>query len=283
MLGPRGKLLNHLERELPEGLLVDTAWLKRQGYSRQLLSHYVRAGWLEKPERGVYRRRRGIPSWQQAVISLQVLLLDSPLTVGGRTALELQGYTHYLQQLAKEIHLYGPKPPPRWLYRLPVDVTFVYHSDRRLFPDSSSWRDAGSLKRDLARGYAPKNAVVRSGFVELPWGQWDWPMTMSSPERAVFELVDELPSRESFHQVDKLFEGLTGLSPTRLQALLAECKSVKVKRLFFFFANRHQHAWLKRLDLKSVDIGTGKRSLVRGGKLDPATQITVPEDLDAVR
>ena len=39
-------------------------------------------------------------------------------------------------------------------------------------------------------------------------------------------------------QVDKLFEGLTNLSPHRLMALLGDCRSVKVKRLFFFFAAR---------------------------------------------
>jgi hypothetical protein len=68
-----------------------------------------------------------------------------------------------------------------------------------------------------------------------------------------------------------------------LQRLLAGCHSVKVKRLFFYFADRHSHAWLKRLDRKAVDLGEGKRMLVRGGKLDKTYQITVPGDLDAVQ
>ena len=55
----------------------------------------------------------------------------------------------------------------------------------------------------------------------------------------MLELLDELPERETFHQVDMLMEGLTNLSPRRLQKLLADCRSVKVKRLFFFFADRH--------------------------------------------
>ena len=52
-----------------------------------------------------------------------------------------------------------------------------------------------------------------------PWGQWDWPLTLSTLERAGLELLDELPERESFHQVDKLMEGLSNLSPRRLQKL----------------------------------------------------------------
>jgi hypothetical protein len=98
----------------------------------------------------------------------------------------------------------------------------------------------------------------------------------------MLELLDELPEHESFHQADMLMEGLANLSPRRLQGLLEACRSVKVKRLFFFFADRHRHAWLKKLDKSKVDLGSGKRMLVRGGKLDRTYQITVPEDLHGV-
>jgi len=97
----------------------------------------------------------------------------------------------------------------------------------------------------------------------------------------LLELLDELPRRESFHQVDMLVEGLRTLSPRRIQTLLADCKSIKVKRLFFWFAERHQPSWLKQIDRASIDLGTGKRMLVKGGKLDQKYLITVPDDLNA--
>lgn len=56
---------------------------------------------------------------------------------------------------------------------------------------------------------------------------------------------------------------------------------MKVKRLFFYFADRHNHAWLKRLNKEAVDLGHGKRMLVKGGVLDPTYQ-TVPEDLNGL-
>jgi hypothetical protein len=56
---------------------------------------------------------------------------------------------------------------------------------------------------------------------------------------------------------------------------------VKVKRLFLWFAERHQHAWLKKLDRKDVELRHGKRMLVKGGNLDPKFNITVPESIDA--
>jgi Transcriptional regulator, AbiEi antitoxin, Type IV TA system len=39
-------------------------------------------------------------------------------------------------------------------------------------------------------------------------------------------------------------------------------------------ADRHQHAWLKRLDKDAIDLGEGKRMLVKGGKLNKPYQIT---------
>ena len=54
----RGKLLNQLADMLPEGMLIDAAWLKAHGYSPQLQHQYVKSGWLEQPARGVFRRPR---------------------------------------------------------------------------------------------------------------------------------------------------------------------------------------------------------------------------------
>ena len=104
-------------------------------------------------------------------------------------------------------------------------------------------------------------------------------MTVSTPERAVLELLDELPQHESFDQVDVLMEGLSDLAPRRLQKLLVRCRSVKVKRLFFFFADRHRHAWLKHVDRTAIDLGSGKRMLVKDGRYDPTYEITVPKEL----
>jgi hypothetical protein len=210
------------------------------------------------------------------VISLQALL-EFPLVVGGRTALELHGYAHYLAQEIKEVHLYGPKRPPTWLNQLRLTTRFVYHNDQKLFRKNAIRRPLPNLdwKPD-------SNTDVHDSLVVQPWGQWDWPLTVSTPERAILELLDELPRRETFHQADMLMEGLATLSPGRLQELLDDCRSVKVKRLFFYFADRHRHTWLKRIDKNAVSLGQGKRELVKGGKLDKTYQITVPEEMNAV-
>ncbi len=128
---------------------------------------------------------------------------------------------------------------------------------------------------------SPRKSSGRPGVRVQPWGQWSWPLCLSSPERAILEVLYELPENESFHQADMLMEGLTNLSPTKLNALLTDCRNIKTKRLFLFFADRHNHAWNKRLDRETITLGSGKRVIAKGGRLDSHYHITVPRDLDA--
>lgn len=271
--------LNQLQHLLPEGLIVDSAWLKERGYSPQLLRKYVLSGWLERPFHGVYRKPGGKLLWQHVVISLQSLLLK-PLVVGGRTALSLHGFSHYLRQEEREVHLYGPDNPPSWLNKLTLPVRFLHHNSATLFANEPIHFGLTSLEWNLKDNSAHSADNLHGGsFRVMPWGPWEWPLTLSTPERAILEMLDGLPAHESFDETDKLFEGLNTLSPRRLQKLLSDCKSIKVKRLFFFFADRHNHPWRKHLHKESFDLGAGKRLLVHGGRLDPTYLITVPEEL----
>jgi len=274
--------LNWLQRFLPEGLLADATWLEDHGYSGALRNKYVAHGWLDRVARGVYRRpppqlpdgsaERGV-SWEGVVISLQTLL-DAKFVVGGRTALELQGFAHYLSSAPqREVHLYGTDKRPAWILKLNLESRFVLHNAKRLFPNDVVM-DADKEANDV---------LVRSSYVRQTRGKWEWPLVVSSSERAILELLDEMPERETFHQADMLFEGLRNLSPRKLQPLLQACRSVKVKRLFLWFAERHRPPWLSALDRSGIDLGKGKRMLVKGGKLDPKFNITVPESLDADR
>jgi hypothetical protein len=100
---------------------------------------------------------------------------------------------------------------------------------------------------------------------------------ISAPERAALEFLHTLkPSDSEYEHADLIFEGLRTLRPELVQSLLEGCTSVKVKRLFLHFAEKHQHPWLKRVALAKISLGTGKRVLVAGGRLDPKYLITVP-------
>ena len=60
-----------------------------------------------------------------------------------------------------------------------------------------------------------------------------------------------LAEHESFYSLDMVFEGLT--------SLLTICRRIKVRRLFFVLADRHDHAWRKHLNADALDFGTSER------------------------
>lgn len=255
------KLKSVLEA-VPAGFVVDASWLEAHGVSRFLTRKYIETGWLERLERGVFRRPAPHPApldWQTCLLSLQHIM-NYQVQAGGITALGLQGYSHYLPLGGRaSVWLYGDEIPP-WLPRLKLDAPLITRGlslfgDPTLGLADSKWGDPSAT---------------------LPWG---WALRLSSPERAIMEALDELPDHESFHNLDMVFEGLVTLSPRRLAALLHSCRKIKVIRLFFVFADRHNHPWRQHLDPDEFQLGTGDRALVKGGKIHPRYRIMVPTEL----
>lgn len=269
--------LNQLQQILPEGLLANAAWLRTHGYASNLVAYYVTRGWLESPARGVYRRQGATLKWQHVVASLQNLL-DLPVHVGGLTALDVQGKSHFLRLSGiQAVHLYSLASLPSWLSKLPLADKFVVHRERIFAePEITSVAAPAKVARDAAAIRTPPGI----GLTQLSWGAYDWPLTYSTLERAYLELLDEIVAPDSIAHANLILQGLTTLSPRRLKALLAACRSVKVKRLFFALAERHNHQWLSELDPKEFDLGKGKRQLAPGGKLHPKYLITLPAELD---
>lgn len=271
-------LLNSLLRLLPEGLLATADWLHKKGYSYQLLRKYAQRGWLTPLARGVYRRPGPELKWQHVVGSLQNLL-ELPVHVGGLTALEIQGKGHFLRLSGiQTVQLYSREPLPSWLSKLPLKEKFVTHREE-LFREGG--RGLTSARVNVAEDSAQSDDPLRGvALTQIPWGAYDWPLTYSTLERAYLELLDDIVEPDSIAHANLILQGLTTLSPRRLKTLLATCRSVKVKRLFFALAERHNHQWLRELDSKDFDLGKGKRQLAPGGKLHPKYLITLPIDLD---
>lgn len=263
--------LKTLLEAVPPGFLVDSRWLAARKFRRSSVHDYARRGWLQHVAHGLYRRpmpEAASPDpqdWQVLVLSLQ-RVMDYPVHVGGMTALQQRGYAHYLRLSGHEpVFLYGERIPA-WIGKLPTNARFTLRRPK-LFGGSA-------LGVDEKRGSGDQSAAAA-----MPW--WNWPLRTSSPERAILEALDELPDHESFHTLDVTFESLTTLRPRKLTALLAECTSVKVKRLFFVFADRHAHAWRKHVQPDAINLGKGDRALVKGGKLHPKYRITVPAEYAA--
>jgi len=264
--------LKYMLQSVPPGFLIDSVWTARNDISRQSVSAYVKQGWLERITKGVYRRPFSpgdklevTTGWKIPLLSAQ-WIMGHDFHVGGLSALSLRGHSHYLQLGGgARIYLYGPDIPD-WLVKLQTDARFVRRGDALFGEEITGVEDSEfSLSEDAD--------------AELALSPWRWPIRMSSAERALLEALDELPKNESFHIIDMTFEGMVNLRPKLLTTLLTQCRSVKVKRLFFVYADKHAHAWRKYIDMSRIDMGRGDRALAPGGRLHPIYRITVPADL----
>jgi hypothetical protein len=92
------------------------------------------------------------------------------------------------------------------------------------------------------------------------------------------EMLHLVPKDIGFDEAQLIVENLVTLRPDIVQELLEICRSVKVKRLFLYMAERQEHTWLSKLDLSKIDLGKGKRMIVLHGRYDAKYQITVPAD-----
>lgn len=243
-----------LSRLLPVGLLATRQWLLDQDVSRHTLDNALKSGKLVAVSRGVVARPEVRVTWHGLAASLN-RMLPGPVYVGGVTALGQAGLGHYLRS-SERVDLYGSVPAPNWLFKCNLDMEVKWHSNRRLWTKKTF---------DMAKS-------LRT--VESDGG---WSYLVATPEQAFMEVLADVPDKLSFEYADQLMQGLTSLSPKRLDVLLRECRHIKVKRLFFFFADRHEYTWLKRLNRDAYDLGHGKRMVAKGGRLENKYLITVPE------
>lgn len=93
------------------------------------------------------------------------------------------------------------------------------------------------------------------------------------------ECLSLCPNQFPLTETYELMEGLTSLRPAQVQTLLEQCKSVKVKRLFLYFAGRAGHSWFKYIDTKQIDLGSGVRSLANEGTFVAKYQLVLPKEI----
>lgn len=255
-----------LKTLLPYGMLATKKWLAEQGLSAHALDNAVKTDTLLLLATGVYSQYSRAVTWEGVVASMQRMTdknIDEqlpPVVVGGLSALSISGFSQYLSLgSTPHIHLYATGKLPSWLARLSLPIKFEGHSTSKLWPDSLS-KDRAFVK-------------------EYKWEEQLPPVYFSCPEKAILEVLVDLPESVSFEHADELMQGLVNLSPRKLDTLLKACKSVKAKRLFFWFAKRQAYLWFNKLNVENYDLGSGKRVVAKGGKLDTEYLITVPQHM----
>jgi len=244
--------INKLLQKIPGGTVILTSWLSNEGYSYELQQKYKRSNWLESIGNGAYKRTGEEINILGAIYALQ-FQAGKPIHIGGRSSLTLLGFSHYIEMKQAETVLFAPQnfKLPVWFLNYNWNTRFVLFRSNLLPP-------AFALEN-----YSTGNFTVR----------------IANPARAMLECLEMAPSRFDLEEAWFIMESLNALQPAMVQQLLENCKSIKAKRLFLYFAEKANHAWVKYLLKEKIDLGNGKRSLVKQGTWIPKYQITVPKNL----
>jgi hypothetical protein len=248
--------LNWLLNNTSSASIILQSWLTRNDIQPSLAQKYTQSNWLIKLRSGVYVRPGREPEWQDALHCL-VNQLNIPTHLAGLTSLRYQGKSHYLQVKNNDIWLgtQNKASIPKWFRAFPEADNDQYQWKLLTNNKLEAIKDSDTITLDI------KGVKLQA----------------SNPELAAYEVLEAIPKLISFEHAAELFQGLVSLSPKKVYSILKRSSSIRSNRLYLFFAHYYNHPWAKRLDESDINLGSGKRQIVQGGKLDKRYQIIVPE------
>lgn len=227
-------------------------WFEENGVSQRVAYGYSESHAIQKIGAGAFSLPDDELSWLGAVRAMQQEL-HLPVHVGARTALELHGAAHNVAKIAyPTITVIASKKvnAPQWVC-------------------SNDWHAELSFKR---------SSLIEGEQSLTDFSSNKLKIKISTREQAILELIDSLDLSQSFETAENYLSALMTLRPPLVQELLARCTSIKVKRVFLYLADKMEMQFYPKLALDEIDLGSGKRVVVKGGKFDTKYKITVPRD-----
>ncbi|MCX6307713.1 MAG: type IV toxin-antitoxin system AbiEi family antitoxin domain-containing protein [Bacteroidia bacterium] len=246
--------INFLLQQVPKNALLLSSWMAKQKMSTKEQSLCVSSGWLNRLSQGVYYRVGDVPTLYSALYSYNIQLVKKCF-VGASTALDLKGFSHFVAMGKPTAFLFTQTSQrlPSWILNHPWDMEVRYFTTK----------------------------IFGNNFIGIEEMEVDGvDLYVSSPERAFMECLFLAPTNYSLLDTYYVMEMLTTLRPKLVQQLLEVCSSVKVKRLFLFMAEKSKHQWFNSIDFSKVDLGEGKRSIVKNGVFNNTYGITIPKELN---
>lgn len=247
-----GTKINQLLQKIPDGTVVLSSWLEEQGYSPALQQSYRKSGWFTSIGNNAMIRSGQKLQLNGAIYALQHQA-GVKIHIGGRSAFNMLGLAHFLELNPVKTTLFAGHgiKLPAWILK-------------------NKWNTRPEL---VISSMLPEDAGLED------FQQKEYTLKISGSTRAMMECLYLSPNRFDLSEAAELMDGLNNLNPTKVQELLGKCKSVKVKRLFMFLAERAGHSWLNHIDKNKIDLGRGKRSIVPGGIFVSTYMTTLPPDL----
>ena|SRR3990167_3473138 len=256
MSRPKFSKLNELLKKWPSGVVATMHWFAKYGIYKQLVKKYCDSGWINKVGQGAYTKIGDSVHWQGGLHALQEEL-QIPVHIGGTTALEFSGFSHFIPAASKrQIFLFYSnsykKKLPLWFANYFVQEVDFISVQHQLFNMDNG---IGIQKKEW------------SGII----------LNISEPERAILEVLELVPQQESYSHANYLMQGLQMLRPALIQKLMEKCTSIKVKRLFMHLAEKNNLPCLEHIDLSLINFGKGKRMIEKGGVFDSKYNLSVPK------
>lgn len=237
MTTTKSSKLNTLYTRLAPGTPLTTEDLATLDISADLAVHYVRSGWLTRLARGVYCRPNDTLALHPSLLLLERKFPG--LHVGGKSALDWYGIRQYvLQQPVLQLYGWTSGHLPSWFTeRFPAE-----YRRKRLFDEHP-------------------DALLHVGPFEKRSGA----PRVSSPERALLELLSEVGVRQSLQEAEELVEGAYSLRADVLRELLQHCKSVKTVRLCLQLGRERSLPWAAKLNPGELPTGSDRPWVSRSG------------------
>lgn len=220
--------LKELYRQMPPNAPLTSEVLAALGVSADLAVHYVRAGWLDRLGRGVFRRPNENLDLDPCLLLLQSRVAG--LHVGGKSALDWHGIRHYVsQQPQLDLCGWDAGELPEWFTdRFPAE----YHRKRLFAEQADAMLHVGRFEQ-------------RSGAPQV-----------SSPERALLEMLSDIGVRQPMQEARDIAEGCYGLRADALRELLQRCTNVKTVRLCLQMGRELSLPWRAKLDPDALPTGS---------------------------
>ena len=237
----------------PQNTVITVKWLTANGLTHSQILRLEKSGIIKRLSSGAYARFNDTPDIFGALYTLQKQL-NMTSHIGGRTALSIvYGKTQYIANRNVELFCNKQEKLPTWF--------------KTLFANSFN---------QFMTEFLPASEGISE------WDHNGYKSFVSTQERALLEMLYQVPTTVTPQEAFEILQLITALKPAVLQKLLEVCKSVKTKRLLCCLAELCGHQWFSRLNLETIDLGSGIREITKGGKLNTKYNLVLPEGLETL-
>ena len=241
--------INQLLNKIPNNTIFTSRWAKENSFSEELLYAYKKSKWIKSVGTGAYTKLNDEYNMDGAIYALQKQL-NLSVHIGGVSALnEKHGLVHNIP-FNRKIYLYTQRQEllPKWFKTLFKDKYILIHTN-----------------------FLPKDIGMENN------SNISYTTQISTKERAILEMLYLVPNKNTANEAYQLMELLSILKIDLIQKLLEGTKSIKVKRLFLYMAEKINYPWFKKINIKKIYLGSGKKVIVKGGKLDKKYNIVIDD------